>query len=296
MRQREEVTVKAIENANDCSYRLSGKNATHTDDIISKQTVMKEIHEMEIPWIIPEVKEKKKQRVLYITADEDHVSLQFNKVKGDLEQRGHGYKRNTLEPKLAVLFEGIEKEGPKSKRNRLVGKYHFGGVYQKPEELWTEVNEYIEACYDTEYLEKIYILGDGASWIKVGTRVLGSKCKFVLDGFHMNKYIKKAIGHLGDAIGKIRDAIYDAIRMEEKETLNKIFDFAIESATEKSKQMSIFEAKRYVMNQWDGIIIKNNDEDARMGSSAEGQISHIFAARLSSRPIGWSKVGANPLQ
>ncbi len=184
---------------------------------------------------------------------------------------------------------------PRSKRNRLVGKYHFGGVYQKPEELWTEVNEYIEACYDTEYLEKIYILGDGASWIKVGTRVLGSKCKFVLDGFHMNKYIKKAIGHLGDAIGKTRDAIYDAIRMEEKETLNKIFDFAIESATEKSKQMSIFEAKRYVMNQWDGIIIKNNDEDARMGSSAEGQISHIFAARLSSRPIGWSKVGADKM-
>ncbi len=45
---------------------------------------MKEIHEMEIPWIISEVKEKKKQRVLYVTADEDHVSLQFNKVKGDL--------------------------------------------------------------------------------------------------------------------------------------------------------------------------------------------------------------------
>ncbi len=56
MRKREEVTVKAIENASDCSYRLSGENATHTDDIISKQTVMKEIHEMEIPWIIPEVK------------------------------------------------------------------------------------------------------------------------------------------------------------------------------------------------------------------------------------------------
>ncbi len=65
-----------------------------------------------------------------------------------------------ISSRQAKLFEGIEKEVLNSKRNRLVGKHHFGGVYQKQEELWTEVNEYIEACYDTEYLEKIYILGD----------------------------------------------------------------------------------------------------------------------------------------
>jgi len=32
-----------------------------------------------------------------------------------------------------------------------------------------------------------------------------------------------------------------------------------------------------------------------MGSSAEGQVSHIFAARLSSRPMGWSKIGADKM-
>lgn len=295
MRKSEDVTIKAIENANDSSYRLSGKNATHTEDIISKQTVMKEIHKLEIPWIIPEVNEKKKQRVLYITADEDHVSLQFNKAKGDLKTGENGYKSNTLEPKLAVLFEGIEKEGPKSKRNRLIGKYYFGGVYEKSEDIWTEVNEYIEAVYDQEYLEKIYILGDGASWIKGGRNILGSKCQFVLDAFHLNKYIKKGTGHLRDSVSDARDRIYDAISFEDKDEIKRIFDIAIEHAETESKKVAVYQARTYILNHWDAIIIKNDDADARMGSSAEGQVSHIFAARLSSRPMGWSKAGADKM-
>lgn len=295
MRKSEDVTIKALENACDSSYRISGENATHTDDIISKQTVMKEIHKLDIPWVIPEVEEKKKQRVLYITADEDHVSLQFNKEKGDLVKGGNGYKSNTLEPKLAVLFEGIEKEGPNSKRNRLIGKYHFGGVYQKGEDLWTEVNEYIEACYDQDYLEKIYILGDGAGWIKAGRHVLGSKCKFVLDAFHLTKYIKKATGHLGDSINDARDAIYDAISFEDKDQIKQILKVAEDFAEGESKKEAVRMAKRYILNHWESIIIKNEDEDARMGSSAEGQVSHLYAARMSSRPMGWSKQGADKM-
>ena len=31
-----------------------------------------------------------------------------------------------------------------------------------------EVLTYIENNYDTEYLEKVYLSGDGASWIKTG--------------------------------------------------------------------------------------------------------------------------------
>lgn len=295
MRKSEDVTIKALENAADSSYRLSGEKATHTDDIISKQTVMKAVHELEIPWRIPEVDEKKKQRVLYITADEDHVSLQFNQAKGDLKSGENGYKSNTLEPKLAVLFEGIEKEGPNSKRNRLVGKYHFGGVYARGEGLWTEVHEYIEACYDQEYLEKIYILGDGAGWIKNGKDTLGSKCQFVLDAFHLNKYIKKGTGHLGDSVSDARDQIYDAISLEDKEEIIRIFDTAIGVAQEESRKKLVQKARSYILNHWDDIIIKNNDEDARMGSSAEGQVSHIFASRLSSRPMGWSKKGADKM-
>jgi hypothetical protein len=32
-----------------------------------------------------------------------------------------------------------------------------------------------------------------------------------------------------------------------------------------------------------------------MGCSAEGQVSHVLSARLSSRPLGWSAVGASQM-
>ena len=39
-------------------------------------------------------------------------------------------------------------------------------------------------------LEKIYISGDGASCIKTELDILGSKSQFILDKFHLNKYLK----------------------------------------------------------------------------------------------------------
>ncbi|MDO6354759.1 UPF0236 family protein, partial [Caloramator sp. CAR-1] len=38
------------------------------------------------------------------------------------------------------------------------------------------------------------------------------------------------------------------------------------------------------------IVIYKEDEDV-IGCSAEGHISHVLSARLSSRPLGWSKEG-----
>ncbi len=69
----------------------------------------------------------------------------------------NGYKSNTIEPRLACLFEGVEKESEGSKRNRLVGKHYFAGVYKKLEDIWLEVLEYIDAVYDEVDLRKLKI-------------------------------------------------------------------------------------------------------------------------------------------
>jgi len=71
-------------------------------------------------------------------------------------------------PRLIYIYEGIEKEGPSSKRNNLINKHYFGGVYNNAEDLWQQVVCYIEEYYDSNKLEKIYICGDEASWIKKG--------------------------------------------------------------------------------------------------------------------------------
>jgi len=50
------------------------------------------------------------------------------------------------------------------------------------------------------------------------------------------------------------------------------------------------EARKYILNNWEGIKIYNEDEDV-IGCSAEGHISHVFSARLSRNPLGWSREG-----
>lgn len=293
MRKSEDLSIKVIENAVDMSYRLSGEKATATDDIVSKQAVMKEIHELKIPNIIPKLKEKMKKKILYINADEDHVSLQFHNKKGDLRENEKGYKNNTVMPKLIYVFDGIEKEGPKSKRNQLINKHCFGGLYSNNEKLWEEVMQYIDEVYEEEYIEKIYIMGDGASWIRTGVDVLGAKCRFVLDKFHLKQYITRATSHLGEKTEYVRSCIYDEISLEDKEGLKRIFRLIMENTESESKKEEIEKTRKYMLNQWEAIIIRNDDPDSRVGCSAEGNVSHLFSSRLSSRPLGWSKTGVD---
>jgi len=59
------VVIKAIENVVDSSYKLSGENAVYTDDIISKQTVMRQVHELEIPEVKKQKREKRSKSTLY---------------------------------------------------------------------------------------------------------------------------------------------------------------------------------------------------------------------------------------
>ena len=293
----DDVVINIIENAIDTSYNSSGKLATKTDDIISRQSVMKQIHEVEIPKQIIVKEEKKKVKNLYIDADEDHVSLQFRNKKGDLKKDDYGRKNNTIMPMLVYVYEGSRKVSPSSKRYELYGKHHFGGVYSNSEVLWDEVSEYIDSTYDTDYLEKIFILGDGASWIKTGVDILGSKTLFVLDKYHLNKYIVSATSHLEDRelVGTMRQRIYDSFSFEDKKEIKKIFKEILSLTLKKSKRKSVIRSEKYILNQWDGIIIKNDPSVGEIGCSAESHISHILSDRLSSRPLGWSALGVDKM-
>lgn len=109
-----------------------------------------------------EIPEKKEQlKTLHIQVNEDYVTRQFYRKKGDLQISGNGRKSNTAMPKLILLYEDedIEEEGKLGrKRYRLTGKHYFGGVYEgveANEDLWLEVQQYIYDNYDIEYLENV---------------------------------------------------------------------------------------------------------------------------------------------
>ena len=283
----EDAEAKILEEAVQTNYRRGGENAARTEDVVSKETVMNKIHSLRFPKAEPQSR-KKTLKYLYIDADEDHVSLQYINEKGDIKKP----RTNTVMPKLVYVYEGISNENG---RNELINKKHFGGVYEgskEIEELWEEVREYIEASYDTEAIEKIYINGDGAAWIKSGQKYL-NKAKFVLDRYHMQKYIIGATSHLQDSAEDARNEIYRSIHGKKKRQAEETFEKILATTESESKRKTVEAAKEYILGNWAGIMQWVQDKNKEVECSAEGHVSHIFSDRMSSRPLGWSRTGAD---
>ena len=155
-----------------------------------------------------------------------------------------------------------------------------------------EVQQYIYDNYDTEYLENVYIAGDGAPWIVAGCRVL-EKSKFVLDKYHLGKYIHKATTHLDDSQQAAKEFIYGAINERDFDGVMRLLQKCYASTDQEYKKKEVTECARYIKNNWLGIMVRIDDGGAVWGCSAEGHISHVLSARESSRPMGWSKKGVD---
>lgn len=285
----EDAVVRSYEEAADSSYRKGGMNASMSGAAVSKETVMEKLHSLQFPET-EQLEEKRQIKTLYIDADEDHVALQYLEKKGDTK----GPVKHTFMPKLVYVYEGIRAEGD---RHELVGVKYFGGGYegtQGTEQLWKEVCDYISGNYEEEVLERIYVNGDGAEWIKTGARV-HAKAKFVLDRYHMHKYIMAATSHLGDSAQDARSGIWRAINGKRKKEAEEVFDRIIDVTETESKKKAVETSKGYILGHSSAIMngVRNRKDDIHC--SAEGHIRHIYADRMSSRPLGWSKTGADKM-
>lgn len=248
---------------------------------ITKTTVMNKIHRIEESLPEEGQSEKKKARYLYIEADEDHLS----------EQHGRYLKKDkgSFISRLAYVYEGkrLVCEGKKE----LIGSRHFGGLYEGSEGIsrfWDEIYRYIDSHYDYESIERIYISGDGASWIKRGCEHI-PKSVSVLDKFHLTKYINRGCDQMLDESAGCRADIYRMLYKRKKKDFRGYTDRMMESAPDTEK---VRELQSYVLNNWEGIMTLLHDE-AFLGCSAEGHVSHVLSDRMSSRPMGWSKLGAD---
>ena len=294
-RMTEDAEAALYAEAVQTSYRRAGESVCLTDQV-SKATVKNKLHELEFPEDPKSFQEKKKVRYLYIDADEDHVPLQFLEKKGDVQRGVSGSKNNTAIAKLVYVYEGIEREAPKSQRFRLIEPYYFSGVYEGEgnKELWDRVYEYIDAKYDLDSVEKIYLNADGGTWIKSGkSRIAGIIS--VLDEHHINKYLVSMTSHLYDSADDGRDLLRKVIRSGTKEdfryTVNTILGYAEEEKTEKR----IKESARFILSNWTAAKIRLRKSNGVVGSSTEGHVSHVLASRMSSRPMGWSKKGVDKM-
>ena len=291
------AAAKILEEAVESSYAKAGKKVSLTDKV-SKETVKDIVHGLVVEFPVKELTEKKKLKNLHIVADEDHVAAQFWEKKGDLKTSSTGNKINTIIDKIIVLFEDVVDDAPEDSKNhryRLVGKHTFCGVYKGSEnnyKLWQEVQDYISANYDLDVLERVYVAGDGAPWIRAGAEVLLNG-RFVLDKFHMMKYLNQSVCHLENE-DEMKEYMWECINEADKDGLKEAFR-SILAVTDKdsNKYEDVKESRDYFMNNWDGIEIRSTESGGVWKCCAEGQVSHVLSDRLSSRPMGWSELGCD---
>lgn len=257
------VSAALVESASDVSYAKSSKYIC--DGYITRQTVMNKIRRAkELKVEAPE--EKREVRYLNVEADEDHVSLQDG--------------TDTIVP-LISIHEGVERRG---KRGRCVNIHHISSHGKSVDDMWQEAAEWVYAVYNVDEIEKIYLHGDGASWIKTGLSYL-PKAQFVLDRYHLNKALKEV--SRGDELvcTKLRDAVTEA----DKESIREICRELRKNAENEKIKEKVDSFRNYITTNWNGIVVYQ--EEASRGSNTEGHVSHVLSSRLSSRPSGWSHEG-----
>ena len=292
-RMTEGAAERIYEEAAQTSYRKGGE-AISSEDKVSKQAVKELLHKTNFPpnFQIPGI--KKEVEYLYIDADEDHYSLQFQNHKGDIERDERGHKKNGAITKIIYVYEGVEPEAPKSKRNRLINTHYFCRGDGDNKALWDEVYAYIEAHYDITKIKQIYLNSDGGSWIKAGYKRIAG-IQYVLDEFHLSKYILKMTGHMLDSQFDARDKLCRIIRRESKEEFQKEIENLKEYTEKETTKEKIQCAADYVLGNWGAAKKRLWKKDGVLACSAEGHVYHVLSSRMSTQAMGWSRHGANQM-
>lgn len=252
---------------------------------ITKTTVMNKVHRLakEMPCEAPE--EVKKADYLFIEADEDHIAEQHGDKSVD---------NKSFISKLIYVYEGKQKAAGYSDRKELVGSFYFSGLYPGREgnkTLWRNVRDYIDRNYDTEYLKRIFVSGDGAAWIKGGVDYL-DKALFCADKYHLMKHINQAAAQMLDEKEAVKEELWHLLYAKNPKAKER-FDEYTGNIMQTAKNPDKVETLRtYVLENWAAIrrTLRNKLVE---GCSAESHVSHVLSDRLSSRPMGWSQTGAD---
>lgn len=201
---------------------------------------------------------------IYIEADEDHIHLNTGK---------------SAEVKLVYVHEG-SRDVCKG-RTELINPKYFVSTKGKSENIWNEVFDYVYSQYSVGEAD-IHISGDGAAWIKEGLRYF-PKAKYHLDKFH----VYKSVTDISGADKAMRRTVLDSLKSQDLYAIRQAYAKRGEVANGVRERKSISKGLFYLENNFDEI-----DLSKKYSCAAEGHVSHVLSARLSSRPMGWSLKGA----
>lgn len=260
----EGVSLSLCEAASEMSYAKSSERVT--GGAVSRQTVLHKLRACKVESV--PVDGRRKVAVLHVDADEAHVKLHKGK--------------NSIVPLISV-YEGIDKHG---RRGRCREIFHVSEYGKRPDQLWEQALSEIERRYDLEGT-KIYLHGDGASWIKTGLDWLPNSV-YVLDKYHKNKAIFQMSAGFGEETRhKYADQLRWALAQEDRRFFKELTDSLLRQHPERAEKIQ--EAAAYLEGHMEAIFICQRDPEANNGGCTEPHVSHILASRLSNRPMAWSK-------
>ena len=229
---------------------------------ISRQTVFNIVKSIKhIPTFIDNNEEQKKISELFIEADEDHIHLNDGR---------------SCEVKMVYVHEGINNN---SNRKSLINPHYFTYVNSNVDDFWSDIYGYIENNYSAQ---KLHFASDGGTWIKNGLTAFPNAIRH-MDKFHIYKAVKLLSGNNME----LQKNILEAIQVRNADRLNELFEEKLRTLTKSMERRLFLIYSTYILNNLYDIDLNG------VPCSAEGHISHILSARMSSRPMGWSRDGAD---
>lgn len=229
---------------------------------ISKQTIRNIILSSTIS--NPVLKQLETKEDLYIMADEKFIATQNN-------------NKEDVMVKEIVTFDG---RFIKNGRTSLLNKHTFASFNSN--KCVTDCLDYLFYVYDMDKIKNIYVMGDGASWIKnlkYDFKVNSfTNVSFNLDKFHF----KQAIHHIA-LDENIEHYLSSYVINNRKNDFIQCCDSLIHAFPHRLD--TITQKKDYILNNWNYII---NLYKNHLKCPMESQISHTLADLFSSRPKAYS--------
>lgn len=216
-------------------------------------------------WNNPKIKfnERTTPKIIYVMGDEKYIGCQN--------------QENDIMIKSFVVFEGVEQVS--KGRRRLVNRTIINIISKQP---WIEFSDILFEMYDSTKIEKIYLLGDGANWIKEGIKELKMEPTMEIKHLLCEFHYKQAIHHITtDELE--REILLLSVNTSIKKDFSNLVNEIIRNNPNRKE---IIEKKRnYIINNYTAI---KDMLASDIGSSMESHISHYVANMFGSRPKGYS--------
>lgn len=188
-----------------------------------------------------------------------------------------GNNKKDVMTKSIVIFDGIDLSN--NKRPKLLNKQIFADYDNT---TVSKVLDYIYYVYDVDKIKNVFLMGDGASWIKnLKTEFyFNNNIKVIqaLDKFHF----KQSLHHitLDDTLSNI---LLSYIIGNDRKTFKEVCYYLVKNNPH--RENTINDKRQYILNNWTNIQLayKHN-----LKCSMEAHISHNLADLFTSRPKAYS--------